>query len=343
MSQALQACQSVGEACTAIVQSGQILFPTEFAALYLMRPSREVLDYRTGWGGTGVEAAILAPESCWALRRGQVFRCGPVLDGLPCAHVAAEPPAGPTICVPLVAHGDSLGLLHIRFPAPDGAPAAGTFESRLRLATTFAAQAALALGNLKLSEVLKEQTLRDPLTGLHNRRFLEETLERELDRARRIKAPLALIMADIDDFKRLNDTHGHDAGDAVLRSVAKALASHVRGSDIACRFGGEEFTLVLPETALDAAFGKTESLRREIAALVLSHAGQALGTVTMSLGLALFPAHGRDAAGLLQAADMALYRAKRAGRNRTLVSNGGNPAVAPSASGGLPEIESESA
>ena len=320
-SNVLRACQGVEEACAAVAQAGQILFPTEVAALYLTRPSRDSLEYKTGWGGTGTEAAALSPESCQALRSGQVYRYEPPYAGLPCEHVTAGAPAAPYLCVPLIAQGDILGLLHIRFPAPDETQAAKRLPSRLQVATTFAVQAGLALANLKLREVLKEQAIRDPLTGLHNRRFLEETLERELARAQRNKAPLALIMADVDHFKSFNDTYGHDAGDAVLRAVAKTLKGHIRGSDIACRFGGEEFTLVLPESALNAAHKKTEALRRTIASLALSHDGAALGTVTMSFGLAIFPEHGTTNDELIRAADKALYEAKSMGRNRVVAAS----------------------
>ena len=328
MSQVLQACQSVEVACAAVVQSGQILFPTEVAALYLMRSSNNRLEYETGWGGVGTDEPALAPESCWALRRGEVYRFDPLGDGPGCAHVAIEAPRAPYICAPLVGQGEILGLLHIRFPAPEGATAARPIESRLQLATTFAVQAGLALANLKLREVLKEQSIRDPLTGLYNRRFLEEALLREMSRVRRAKAPLTLIMADIDHFKRFNDSYGHDAGDAVLRAVAQTLKSQVRGSDIACRLGGEEFTLVLTESALDAARDRAEGLRQAIASLALRHAGQSLGTVTMSFGLATFPEHGGDSAELLQAADLALYKAKNNGRNRVEVAHGATAAVA---------------
>jgi GAF domain-containing protein len=174
MSHILQACQSVEEACAAVVQSGQILFPTEVAALYLMRSSSNCLEYKTGWGGTGVETELITPESCWALRRGHVYRFDPPHDGLACAHFTVEPPLVPYICVPLIDQSGILGLLHIRFPAVHDAQPARTIESRLELATTFADQAGLALANLKLREVLKQQSIRDPLTGLHNRRFLEE-------------------------------------------------------------------------------------------------------------------------------------------------------------------------
>ncbi len=337
MSRVLQSCQNVEEACAAIVQSGQLLFPTEVAALYLMRSSRNYLEYKSGWGETGAEEAVLAPESCWALRNGQIYRFEPPHAGLPCEHVTPGPREAPYICVPMVAQNDMLGLLHIRFPAVDGARGATTIESRLKLATTFAAQAGLALGNLKLRETLKQQSMRDPLTGLYNRRFLEESLERELARAQRGKVPLALIMADVDHFKQFNDTYGHDAGDAVLRGVGETLKGQIRGSDIACRFGGEEFTLVLLDSTLAAAREKTESLRQAIAALAPGHGGQAFGKVTMSFGLAVFPEHGSDSAGLLRAADVALYRAKKNGRNRVEVSRAGTDAP-----GGPRKIESES-
>jgi len=342
ISNALRACPDIEEACATVVQSGRILFPAEDAALYLMPPSRSNLEYKAGWGGTGAEAVMLAPEACQALRRGQIFCYEPRHGELPCAHVTSEPEAAPYLCAPVMVQGGIVGLLHIRFPAPDGLQAAAALKPRLQLATTFAVQAGLALANLKLRDVLMEQSIRDPLTGLHNRRFLDEMLERELARAQRSKTNLALIMADVDHFKRFNDTYGHDAGDVILRAVAHSLKKHLRVSDIACRYGGEEFTLVLPESSLDAAREKAEVLRQAISALVLSHAGKTLGTVTMSFGLAIFPGHGRDAAGLLQTADKALYRAKSNGRNRVEVARAVTPVVNPRTSDEPREIQIES-
>lgn len=343
MSHLLQACQSENEACAAVVQSGQILFPTEVAALYLMRSSRNYLEYKTGWGGTEAAEPLLTPESCWALRQGQAYRFERAHDGLPCAHVTTESPMGAYFCVPLIAQSETLGLLHIRFPARAGPPGAAATESRLQLATTFADQAALALANINLREVLKQQSLRDPLTGLNNRRFLEEALERELARAQRNKAPLALIMTDVDHFKRFNDTHGHEAGDAVLRKVAQTLRRNIRRSDMACRFGGEEFTVILPDSPLGAARERAELLREAVASLVLSHAGQTLGPVTMSFGVAVFPKDGGDSATLIEAADAALYRAKSEGRNRVEISRTEARVVSPGEVDGLLELESESA
>jgi diguanylate cyclase (GGDEF)-like protein len=169
--------------------------------------------------------------------------------------------------------------------------------------------------------MLHEHALRDALTGLFNRRYLEATLEREFKRVTRGLRPLGLIMLDLDNFKRLNDTFGHLAGDAVLKALGRLLQSRVRGADIACRYGGEEFALVLPEAPLDVTRSRAEQLCEEVSQLVISYDGQVLGPITVSLGVAAFPEHGRTAEVVLRAADQALYRAKAAGRHRVLVAD----------------------
>jgi diguanylate cyclase (GGDEF)-like protein/PAS domain S-box-containing protein len=167
--------------------------------------------------------------------------------------------------------------------------------------------------------LLQEQAIRDPLTGLHNRRYLDETLPRELQRAERAGQPVGVIMLDIDHFKRFNDTYGHDAGDALLQTMGTFLQRNTRGDDIACRYGGEEFTLVLPGASLADARQRAEELREGIQSLSVEHQGQPLGAVTASLGVAVFAAHGTTTDALVRAADQALYQAKRNGRNRVEV------------------------
>ena len=166
---------------------------------------------------------------------------------------------------------------------------------------------------------LQEQAITDPLTGLLNRRYLREYLPRELTRARRKGASVAFIMADIDYFKRVNDTFGHEAGDFVLREFGALLARHIRGSDVACRFGGEEFVLVLPDATLDGAREKAESVRAAIKMLDLQYRNEPVGRITASFGVALFPAHAEDADSLMRAADEALYHAKGGGRDQVVV------------------------
>jgi diguanylate cyclase (GGDEF)-like protein len=187
-----------------------------------------------------------------------------------------------------------------------------------RQATVVGERISLALANLRLREVLRGQSIRDPLTGLFNRRFMEESLERELRRAIRGKQQVALLMLDIDHFKRFNDTFGHQAGDALLRALGNLLKESTRGQDVVCRYGGEEFAFVLAGASLDAARKRAELLREEIKQLNVRHGGQLLGAVTLSVGIAVFPDNGDSAEHLLKAADDALYRAKEQGRDRII-------------------------
>jgi diguanylate cyclase (GGDEF)-like protein len=168
---------------------------------------------------------------------------------------------------------------------------------------------------------LRDLSVRDPLTGLFNRRYLEETLERELNRAARKQLPLGIIMVDIDHFKQFNDAHGHSAGDALLQQVGRMLREHIRGADIACRYGGEEFTLILPDASRDVIRQRAEHMREDARQLHVRREGQALEAVTLSLGIAVFPEHGSTGAAVLGAADAALYRAKHEGRDRVVVAD----------------------
>lgn len=163
--------------------------------------------------------------------------------------------------------------------------------------------------------------MRDPLTGLYNRHYMEETLEREIRRAERRYASLGVIMLDIDQFKRFNDSSGNAAGDTLLQELSGFLMGHIRGEDIACRYGDDEIALILPDASLDGARGRADDLRKRIKALELSHHGQPLGPVTVSMGVAVFPDHGHTGAELLRAAGAALHEAKAEGRDRVVVSS----------------------
>lgn len=220
------------------------------------------------------------------------------------------------MCVPMMAQGETLGILHLQSSAQQEQLS----EPLQRLAVNVSEHIALALANLKLRETLRSQSIRDPLTGLFNRRYMEESLERELHRAHRKHSAVGIIMLDIDRFKRFNDTFGHDAGDTLLRELGTFLQSHVRGEDIACRCGGEEFTLILPETSPVVARQRAEDIREGVKHLSVQHHHQPLGAITFSVGVATFPDHGETAEAVLRAADGALYRAKHAGRDRIEVA-----------------------
>ena len=168
---------------------------------------------------------------------------------------------------------------------------------------------------------LRDRAVRDALTGVHNRGYLEESLAREEARARRSGTPLGVVMIDIDHFKRFNDTYGHAAGDAVLRTVGQYVMSLTRGEDIFCRYGGEEFVLIMIDTTARAAWERAESLRAGVQALAIEHEGRSIGPITLSIGVAMIPDNARDGQGALKAADAALYRAKQGGRNRVSMSD----------------------
>jgi diguanylate cyclase (GGDEF)-like protein len=220
------------------------------------------------------------------------------------------------LCVPILAQGEALGVLH--FQATEENPT--LVDSELSLKTTFAGQVGLSVANIRLREALRTQSIKDPLTGLYNRRCLEETMERETRRAMRAEQGLGVLMLDLDHFKKFNDTYGHDAGDTVLRETASFLLKSVRAEDIVCRFGGEEFVVILPVADLKVTQARAERIRTRIRELTVMHQGQSLGMVTVSIGVAEVPQHGSAAKELLEAADAALYRARRDGRDRVAVA-----------------------
>ena len=322
MSSFLQTCASSDEACTAIARFGPQLFPHEAGSIFIFHASRNYLELAATWGGASAEEDMFQPADCWALRRGRLHVVGEQDHAIVCAHVARHGGhTEPYICAPMMAQGETLGLLYLKTRPPAAGDSVEFSESKEQLATAVAEQIALALSNLRLRETLRQQSVRDPLTGLYNRRFLEEALDRELARLERKNLPLSLIMIDVDNFKHFNDTFGHEAGDAVLRDLGGILQRHVRGSDIACRYGVEEFTIILPEASLEIGRQRAEMLREAARELRLIHDGKSLGAVTLSLGVACFPEHGRRREHLLQVADAALYEAKNGGRNRVVVSN----------------------
>jgi diguanylate cyclase (GGDEF)-like protein len=238
-----------------------------------------------------------------------------------CSHFSA-PPAHGYCCVPIVADGQALGILHLQLvpPAPGVAAALLDPAELRRLAETVSERLALALANVQLRDALRHQSIRDPLTGVFNRRYMQATLERELSRAARHRHSVGLIFLDLDHFKTFNDTHGHDAGDTLLRELGHLLRARLRVEDVICRYGGEEFVVILPEAALPVAVERAEQLRADVRALVIRHYGQTLGAVTLSAGVAMYPEHAPDGELLVRAADQALYQAKQQGRDRVVVA-----------------------
>jgi diguanylate cyclase (GGDEF)-like protein len=315
----LQSCLSPAEAHKMIVEHSQTLFPGFSGAVGIIANSRDLVEVVALWGEPLLKGRSFPPGDCWALRRGRMHSLRAESQMSICTHIGADRPEY-AVCVPMMAQGEALGILYL-----DNGRSVGTStmnqlpDSQLRLAKTFAEHIALALANLNLREVLRLQSIRDPLTGLFNRRYMEESLDRELRRAIRNQTSLGVMMMDVDHFKRFNDAFGHEAGDAVLRELARVLKAQFRAEDIACRYGGEEFAMILPEATLEETQQRAEKLRELASRTVAQYRGRPLDRITLSIGLSCYPEHGLASEALLQAADVALYRAKEEGRNRVVV------------------------
>ncbi|MFA5111363.1 MAG: PAS domain S-box protein [Desulfobaccales bacterium] len=319
MGDLLQACLTCAEAYTGIAHFASLLFPNESGALFTLNVSRKLMEAVATWGELELNEPVFSPEDCWALRRGEVHAVSSQQPGLICPHLA-DAPAGDHVCIPLVAQGEIMGLILLqgrvcRLDSPEPLREHMS-ESKQRLALTLARQISLALANLKLRDSLRIQAIRDPLTGLFNRRYMEETLDRELLRVKRRHKPLGVIMVDLDFLKPINDSLGHEAGDKLISALGQFLKAHIRREDVACRYGGDEFTLILPEASVEIACQRAEELRQGINRLQVVYAGQPLGPVSASFGVATFPEHGSTGEELVRAADAALYHAKQRGRNQ---------------------------
>ncbi|MBC7875906.1 MAG: diguanylate cyclase [Anaerolineales bacterium] len=325
MGDLLQSCSRIEEAYAIIGQMGQQLFKEESGALYMINNSKNVVETTVVWGAHPPEQDLFTLDECWALRRGRVHVMNEGGLELPCPHLKGHSPLA-ALCIPMTAQGETIGILHLQSTSPvanqtdQKKPVLSDIQRQL--AEAMADTVALSLANLKLRTSLFHQSIRDPLTNLFNRRYLEETLEREIHRAARLQRSVAVIMLDIDHFKRFNDMFGHEAGDALLRELGLFLKKQIRGGDFACRYGGEEFTLIFPEVSLKDIRQRTEKLREEIKSLSVQHNGQTLESITLSLGVAMFPDHGTLGKELLQAADTALYEAKHNGRDRVVIAVG---------------------
>jgi len=312
----LQTCTTQDEAYQVVGMLMSDLFGGRTGFLAIFHASDQNLQRVACWGDEALAVPTFSMEDCWALRRGQPHNVMDPQAGLMCRHFV-HPPGDGYLCVPLSVQSETLGLLCLMGVAVKKG------EHQLRehhLALMVGESIKLSLSNLKLREKLREQATRDPLTGLFNRRHLEDSLSRELHRARRGKSTLCIAMLDLDHFKKFNDTFGHQAGDLLLRELGQVLREKLRKSDIACRYGGEEFVIVMPDSSLADTCQRVEEIRMLVKKLEIRYGEQLLGAITVSAGIAGTREYGgitiRE---FLHAADTALYAAKQAGRNRVVV------------------------
>jgi diguanylate cyclase (GGDEF)-like protein len=308
----LQACAVPDEAYAVIEHSLTTMFAGLSGAMYLYRASRNLLEVKASWGDLHAPD-MLTPDECWALRRGQRHFVDADIPTLSCGHVQER--TGDSICIPMSARGETVGLVHLM--AHSQQPTApGLTQAKQQLGAAVSEQTALSLANLQLRETLRLQALRDPMTGLFNRRFVEDWIDREVDRAEHAGETLGVMMADVDHFKEINDVYGHDAGDQLLKAIADAIRGSMRGGDVPCRYGGEEFLILIANIDAATLAARAEQLRSSVAGIRLEHHGEPIRGVTLSVGIAVYPHDGKSATEALAAADAALYSAKRAGRDR---------------------------
>ena len=320
MGSLLQSSAAAEEIFSVVGASSKKLFiNSQAGALYLFKSSRNILELAASWGEGDKNEKPFAPAACWSLRRGQPHWSQSSDEAIRCAHLK-ESRLGKYLCVPLIAQGDTLGVLQLGYPAIVDTARAFDEITEQRLGIAAASQIALSLASLRLRESLRDQSIRDPLTGLFNRRFMQECLDREMLRVTRKNRSLAVIFIDIDHFKRFNDMFGHEAGDEVLRAMGDFFRTHFRGDDVICRYGGEEFAIILPESTAQDAATRAEILRLAAKDLKLMHHGVTLDSVTISAGIAGYPEHASSASELLNVADTCLYEAKTKGRDRIVVA-----------------------
>ncbi|MFO3490681.1 diguanylate cyclase [Legionella pneumophila] len=317
MSDIMLACGSQEELSEVMAKYSQRLLQFSSGYLFIMHPSKNYLEKESSWGNPHPHEPTFTPEQCWAIRLGRIHYAGSSRVELMCSHTAyIEQPELSILCVPLMAQNDIYGLLYLevnlkQLPLFD--------ENQRLLITAFAELTALALANVRLRENLRYQSIRDPLTGLYNRRYLEDFLFKQLHQAERTKVSFAILMLDLDHFKKINDTFGHDAGDLVLKEIGQILNDDIRLGDIATRYGGEEFVLLLYDMDANAAKIRADNLRLTISKLQVKYGAQPVGQITTSIGISVYPDDAKSPAELIEAADKALYQAKNKGRNKVIL------------------------
>lgn len=323
VSEWLYSAKSLDELLQVIARSLETLIPEAEGQLYIYSNSRDTLDLNISWGGGEEGPNHIQADDCWALRRGRAYSYGMRPIEFPCGHAHAGETDDPYFCIPITAHGQTNGLLHLDFGAvaPDRnnrAPFRTFMEQRWELALLCAEQISLAIANVQLRQELLDQSVRDPLTNLWNRRWFLEAAQQQLTRSKTAKEHCSLISIDVDNFKKFNDLHGHDAGDLVLRALGARMIEFFTDTSAPCRLGGEEF-IVLCSGMTEAETAQiSEQFRQQVAEITIKYSGADLPPVTVSAGVAATPNGGTELDALVKSADLALYEAKKLGRNQVV-------------------------
>lgn len=315
-----QSCRIPHEIYKVVAQYAPLLFPGYPGGLYIFNSMNGLFEISTKWGEDFSGANSFTADQCWALRRGHLYLRMDAPSALRCTHLSDKKVSSGQsyVCIPMMAQGEALGLLSLEKLNADDPESQAHIQ---QLAQNLTEHISMSLANLRLQETLQMQSIRDSLTGLFNRRYMDVTLKRELERSIRRRSVLSVVMMDIDHFKQYNDEMGHDAGDILLQSMGAYLNSHIRASDVACRYGGEEFLLIFPDTDIKTAQMRSEQIRIGLKEMRVEHHGRFLDPISISMGVAAFPEHGNTSEELLKAVDTAMYSAKNRGRDNVFVAD----------------------
>jgi diguanylate cyclase (GGDEF)-like protein/PAS domain S-box-containing protein len=318
MGDQLQGCPDMATAFRIVSEFGERIFPGQSGCLFVFNENVNLFERRGIWGQPAGELDSFGMEGCWAIKNGRAHVVTDTKIGPNCHHLDF-PGEGyenlPYVCIPMIAHGETIGILHVQARSGMG------LDRLEQLAGRTSLRIAMVLPNLRLKEILSVQAIRDPLTGLFNRHYMEVTFERELRRAIRDQNSLGVIMMGIDHFKHFGELHGPELSETILKEVGAFLQSNVRGEDIVCRMGEEEFVVILPRAALEITNRRAEQFRKGIADLRIAHIGLKIGPISVSAGAAGYPEHGTSPEEIFKAVDGALRRSQSQGCDQVVVAD----------------------
>lgn len=306
----LQECRNEEEVFQAVRIIMRKAFPATSGSLLSLVDERQQLEVVSTWNMPVEHDGHIYPyDACFAMRRGSTYLFVGNEHTLPCPHL--DDIENNSICTPISAYRDTFGILHMQYAFPGD----DEQEHIIMLVEQLAEYIAYTLAGLRLRNRLKQQSIRDPLTGLYNRRYMDEILHQEETRANRNSSQVGIMMLDVDHFKIFNDKYGHESGDNILRVLGKILSEYFRDSDVVCRYGGEEFIVILPDISVAQCQSKAEQLRCEVEdSAYIMYQNERIA-ITLSVGVALYPVHGDKIRSVIKQADDALYQAKANGRN----------------------------
>lgn len=315
LSETLVSCKNQDELVIVISSYASKILDFSNGVLYLFDSSHKYLEATTTWGQPNKYAQIIPPEDCWAIRRGVMHELNAHQAGIACDHIDSPQQQFSYICIPVIAQNEIFGLIYVEVKVDIDIESYRKLQliEQNFLINMVCKTIALAIANIRLRTLLRDQSIRDVLTGLYNRRFLDEYLIKQIFYAKRQNNTIGIIMLDIDDFKKINDMHGHEVGDLVLEKLGHLLTRISRAEDVVCRYGGEEFVCILQNCSLIVTQKRAEQLRRKIQQMTK---GSFPPKVTISLGISMYPDNGSTPNELIETADKALYESKNTGKNK---------------------------